>query len=444
MGGIIALLAILAAGSGIGSLIIRNLYYICQPNEVLIFAGSTHRVGRKKVGYRLVKGGSSLRTPLLEKAMRMDLTNMIIELKVSNAYSKGGIPLTVEGVANIKIAGEEPTIHNAIERLLGKPRQEIKKIAKETLEGNLRGVLASLTPEQVNEDKIAFAKSLLDEAEEDLEKLGLVLDTLQIQNISDNVRYLDSIGRKQQAELQRDARIAEAQAQAASTIQAAENEKITTVRRIERDKGIAEAEAERRIQDTITKRAAIVAEIEAEIAAELVRIQAEIPVQKERIKQVTQQLKADVIAPAEAQCKRAIAEAQGEAAQIIEDGKAQAEGTRKLAKSWQAAGESARDIFLLQKLEVLLKTLSATVPEVAVKNVTVINGQQTDAATQAISFMEQLKHTTGLDLAGAVETLTQRRQELATPMTSVDPLVINKVLSETGASLWNPDSRNSQ
>ncbi|MGD1855750.1 MAG: flotillin family protein [Leptolyngbyaceae cyanobacterium] len=402
MPGLVLLLAILGGGSGVISLIIRNLYYICQPNEVLIFAGAQQRLGQKTIGYRLVKGGSSIRKPLVEKALRMDLTNMIIELKVTNAYSKGGIPLQVDGVANIKVAGEEPAIHNAIERLLGKNRKEIEKIAKETLEGNLRGVLASLTPEQVNEDKIAFAKSLLDEAEEDLEKLGLVLDTLQIQNISDNVRYLDSIGRKQQAQLQRDARIAEAEAKAASAIQTAENEKITSVRRIDRDTGIAEAEAERRIQDALTKRGAVVAEVEAEIASELVRFQSDIPVQQERIKQITEQLKADVIAPAEAECKRAIEAAKGDAAQIIEDGKAQAEGTRQLAESWRAAGDNARDIFLLQKLETLLKTLSATVPDVTVQNVTVIDSQTGGTAKQAIAIMEQLKQTTGLDLANAV------------------------------------------
>ncbi|MEM9806052.1 MAG: SPFH domain-containing protein [Cyanobacteria bacterium P01_D01_bin.56] len=403
---LILLLLIAGGGTGVISLIIRNLYYICQPNEVLIFAGGQQRLGQKKVGYRLVKGGSSIRKPLLERALRMDLTNMIIELKVTNAYSKGGIPLQVDGVANIKVAGEEPAIHNAIERLLGKSRKEIEKIAKETLEGNLRGVLASLTPEQVNEDKIAFAKSLLDEAEEDLEKLGLVLDTLQIQNISDNVRYLDSIGRKQQAQLQRDARIAEAEAKAASAIQTAENEKITSVRRIERDTGIAEAEAERRIQDALTKRGAVVAEVEAEVASELVRIQSEIPVQQERIKQVTEQLKADVIAPAEADCKRSMAEAKGDAAQIIEDGKAQAEGTKQLAESWRAAGDNARDIFLLQKLEMLLKTLSSTVPDVEVQNVTVIDSQNGGTAKQAIAIMEQLKQSTGLDIANAVNNLT--------------------------------------
>lgn len=412
MEGLVLLLVILGGGSGVISLIIRNLYKICQPNEVLIFAGAQQRVGQKKVGYRLVKGGSSIRKPLVERVLRMDLTNMIIELKVTNAYSKGGIPLQVDGVANIKVAGEEPAIHNAIERLLGKSRKEIEKIAKETLEGNLRGVLASLTPEQVNEDKIAFAKSLLDEAEEDLEKLGLVLDTLQIQNISDNVRYLDSIGRKQQAQLQRDARIAEAEAKAASAIQTAENEKITSVRRIERDTGIAEAEAERRINDALTKRGAVVAEVEAEIASELVRFQSEIPVQQERIKQVTEQLKADVIAPAEAECKRAMAEAKGDAAQIIEDGKAQAEGTKQLAESWRAAGDNARDIFLLQKLEMLLKTLSATVPDVDVQNVTMIDGQTGGTAKQAIAIIEQLKQTTGLDIASTVNNLANGSQRL--------------------------------
>lgn len=404
---IIALAGILGLGTGAGFFVIRNLYYICQPNEVLIFAGSSRKLADdRKVGYRLVKGGSSIRVPLLERALRMDLSNMIIDLRVSNAYSKGGIPLTVEGVANIKIAGEEPAIHNAIERLLGKTRDEIEQMAKETLEGNLRGVLASLTPEQVNEDKIAFARSLLDEAEEDLEKLGLVLDTLQVQNISDDVRYLDSIGRKQQADMLRDARIAEAKARSESTIQTAENEKITALSRLDRDIKIATADADRRVKDTLTKRDAVVAEAIAEIASELARIQAEVPVQQERIKQVEQQLQADVIAPAEAQCKQAIAQAQGNAAKIIEDGRARADGTLRLAESWRAAGPNARDIYLLQRLETLLKTLTDAVPDLSVQTVTVVDANGGTTATKLAAFMEQLRQTTGLDLTETIQNLT--------------------------------------
>lgn len=402
------LLSIFGVGTGAGFFVIRNLYHICQPSEVLIFAGSKREIpGGRSVGYRLVKGGSSIQAPLLERTFRMDLTNMIIDLKVSNAFSKGGIPLTVEGVANIKIAGEEPTIHNAIERLLGKSRKEIEQLAKETLEGNLRGVLASLTPEQVNEDKIAFAKSLLDEAEDDLEKLGLVLDNLQIQNISDNVRYLDSIGRKQQAELLRDARMAEAKAKAESVIQASANERLTALRRIERDLEIAKADVERRVRDALTKRVAMVAEVEAGVGAEIARTQAELAMQTERIKQVQNQLQADVVAPAEAECKSAIAKAKGDAARIVEDGKAQAEGTVRLAESWKAAGDSAREIFLFQKLEFLLKTMASGVPEVKVRNVTVIDAKDGSSATKIASFLEQLRQTTGVDVVDVVSKLAR-------------------------------------
>jgi flotillin len=338
-----------------------------------------------------------------------------------NAYSKGGIPLTVGGVANIKIAGEEPTIHNAIERLLGKSRKEIEQLAKETLEGNLRGVLASLTPEQANEDQIAFAKSLLEEAEDDLEKLGLVLDSLQIQKISDEVRYLDSIGRKQQAELLRDARIAEAKARAESIIKDSANKRITALRRIQRDLEVAKADAQKRVRDAQTKRVAMVAEVESIVLAEIARVQAEVAVQTERIKQVEQQLQADIVAPAEAECKRAIAQAQGEAAKIVEEGKAQAEGAKRLAQSWQAAGASAKEIYLLQKLEVLMKMMAASVPEVEVQKVTVIDGKDGSNVAKIASFVEQLRQTTGVDVVQLANRIAGEKPESKEFLTQQPP-----------------------
>ena len=137
-------------------LIVRNLLYICGPNEVLVFSGAGRIVEGRQIGYRVVKGGRSVRIPLLETVDRVDLTNMIIEVSVNNAYSRGGVPLTVQGVANMKIAGHEPVLNHAIERFLGRDRKAIMQIAKDTLEGNLRGVLSQLTPEQVNEAKMAM------------------------------------------------------------------------------------------------------------------------------------------------------------------------------------------------------------------------------------------------------------------------------------------------
>jgi len=413
---IITLLAVLLGASGGLVLVIKNLYYICQPSEVLIFSGDRRPVpDRGSVGYRLVKGGSSIRKPLLERAFRMELTNMIIELKVTNAYSKGGIPLKVDGVANIKIAGEEPTIHNAIERLLGKSRQQIETIARETLEGNLRGVLASLTPEQVNEDKMAFVRNLLDEAEDDLEQLGLILDNLQIQNISDDVDYLNSIGRKQRAELLRDARIAEAEAKTASALQAAEDQRKTALGQIAATIETTRAEANRRLQDALTQRQAAISEAESEIAAGVARTQATLAVQRERRNQVEQQLQADVVAPAEAACQQAQAQAKGNAAHIVEEGKALAEGIRELAEVWAFAGDHAREIFLFQKLEPLLQHLVATVPDLDVDKITVIDPGQGSGATKLAAFLEQLRQSTGIDLAEIAQHWGQSPNQASPP-----------------------------
>src|SRR5690554_4850890 len=84
----------------VGAIAIKNLIYICPPNEVLIFSGRRRRVGDKVYGYRLIKGGRGTRVPLFEVVDRMDLTNIVIDISATNAYSKGGIPLTVQGVAN--------------------------------------------------------------------------------------------------------------------------------------------------------------------------------------------------------------------------------------------------------------------------------------------------------------------------------------------------------
>ena len=194
--------------------LVRSLLYVSAPNEALIFSGRVRRVGQREVGYRVARGGRALRMPLFEVVDSVELSNIAIDIEVKGAYSKGGIPLNVHGVANVKLPGEDPLLNNAVERFLGKQLPEIMRIAKETLEGNLRGVLAQLTPEEVNQDKARFAHTLLEEAEHDLNRMGLVLDTLKIQNITDDVGYLNSIGRIQGAKVRMEAAIAEAKARA--------------------------------------------------------------------------------------------------------------------------------------------------------------------------------------------------------------------------------------
>ncbi len=378
----------------------QRLLHICQPNEVLIFSGTRRRVEGRPMRYRLVHGGRGLRIPLLERVDSLDLTNRVITVAVKGAYSKGGIPLNVESVANVKVASEEPTLGNAIERFLGKPSQEVMRVAKETLEGNLRGVLATLTPEEVNGDRTRFAQCLLQEADQDLKKLGLALDTLKIQSVSDDRGYLNALGRKQSAELQMRSRIAEAENRALSAERAAHNLEVREVARLDAELSMARANAERRILEAKARWAAGVAEERAAVDALLARAQADLAVQRARIEQVRLQLEADLLKPAEARRQEQVAVARGASARIVEEGRATAASLTALARTWEASGDSARQILLAQKLAPLLEALLGTVGKAPVERLTLLDarlGGGADLASRVTVLGEQLRHVLGVD-----------------------------------------------
>jgi flotillin len=212
---------------------------------------------------------------------------------------------------------------------------------------------------------------------------------------------LDSIGRKQLVELKRDSRIAEAEANSQSLVKQAENERITALRRLDKDLSIATANANKRVQDALTRREAVVAEVQAQVGAELARAEAEVPVQEERIKQVTEQLQADVIAPAESECQTMIAIAKGEAATIIEQGRSQAEGLQELVESLKRSGDDAKRLFLLQKLEPLLTMLSDTVQPIEVEEVSLIGERKGGTSLSLATLLRQLQDSTGIRLPQA-------------------------------------------
>ena len=402
---VLALFGIIAIAMVATIMLIKNVLYVCQPNEVLVFSGRARATAEgRSVGYRIIKGGRTLRVPLIESVDRMDLTNIIIELTVKNAYSKGGIPLTVQGVANIKVPGEEPLLHASLERFLGKSREEIKKVARETLEGNLRGVLAILTPEQVNQDKEAFAQKLTEEAEHDLTNIGLVLDTLKIQNVTDDVQYLDSIGRMRSADIRRKAQMAEALAKAEAEEVKWRNSMQAEVAKLEADIAVARKENDRRISDARTKREAMIAEERAAVTAAISQSKAEITLQEARIERVSRQLQADVIEPAEAGRKRAEQRAKADAATIVEQGRATAEVLGNLAKTYRGSGTSGRDVLLMQKLVPMLKAVTGTIGELRIDKLTVIgangngHGGGNDLATTLVTANEQVKAAIGVDI----------------------------------------------
>jgi flotillin len=409
---IITVVIVTATALLAGGLIAKNLIHVCGPNEALVFSGSKTKVrGNVFRGYRIIKGGRGMKWPLLEEVDKLDLTNMIIEVSVTNAYAKGGIPLTVSGVANLKIASVSPALDNAIERFIGKGRREIIKIAKETLEGNLRGVLSQLTPEKINEDKVEFESKLLDEADHDLAKLGLTLDTLKIQNITDDRGFLDSIGRIKSAEVIKVAKIAEAEANAKATVREASNIQMARLAEIDNQRSIITAEAERKIQDAKTKASALAAEERGRIQAQIARAKADIKVQTARVEQIRRQLQADIIEPAKAGLQSNRAEAKGQSAKIVEDGKATVAVLNEMISTWERGGDSARDIFLMQKLQSVMNSLVSSIDNVTVNKIAILPNSSDSTATKAAVMTEELKAAIGLDLPKLLEQFGQNQKK---------------------------------
>lgn len=390
--------------------IIRANLKICQPNEVLIFSGRNRVLeDGSRVGYRIIKGGRGFRIPILEEVDRLVLNTIPIDLTVTNAYSKGGIPLTVRAIANIKISSREPELNNAIERLLGKHLEDLQALAKETLEGNLRGVVASLTPEEVNEDRLKFAKELLDEADNDLGALGLQLDTLKIQSVEDDRGYLDAIGRQSTATIIAAAEVVEAQ-------------------RREQAK-LAEASADREIvkaQNSVRIiRAQLAAKAEAEeakisIAAKVAQAIAEQELAEQEILLAEKRQRAEVIIVAEAGRRAKEEIAKGNAARILQDGQAEVDIIAKKLELWKAAGADAERLFLIQMLPDIMREVIKTVDNLKIDKITVVDSGGQGGGVPAVfsqiagstpALLESLKASTGIDIAGMLARASEPKDK---------------------------------
>ena len=382
---------------------------ICDPNKILIISGRQYkRQDGQTLGYKVVYGGRAFRIPIREQVETMDLTTLPIPIEVTNAYAKGGTPLNIQAIANVKVSGDWSLVGNAIERFLGRDRAEISRVARETLEGNLRGVVATLTPEQLNEDRLEFAARIANDVSGDLAKLGLQLDTLKIQSVSDEVDYLNSIGRRQIATIVRDAEIAESNAIAeAEQIEAdcdqqaevAETQTRTAVQEKENDLRRIKAEVgkEARVEEERTTAAA--KEAKARAQQELQAVRAEL--EKAR-------LEVDEILPAQAKQKADELQAKGNAAKLAEDTKASAHVNEMLAQVWQETGVDASELFLVQQMEMILKQAAKVPHRLHLGEVTVIdNGDGKAIASLSNAypemirqFLKQSEQTLGITLSG--------------------------------------------
>ncbi|MEB3247203.1 MAG: SPFH domain-containing protein, partial [Synechococcus sp.] len=378
------------------------------PNEMLVVTGSRSNQGQQGVkGYRVVaNGGWTFVKPILETARRMDVTLLPVLVEVNNAYSKGGTPLNIQAIANVKVSSDPAVRNNAIERFLGRDSAEIVQVAKENLEGNLRSVLAQLTPEQVNEDRLRFAEQIADEVGADLRRLGLQLDTLKIQSVSDDVDYLNSISRRRVAQIVRDAEIAEAEAIGQAERLEAEMEEVAEVVRTEAETVVLEKDNAVRTKVAQMEKQAR-SEEERTTAAELeAKARAQQKLQKVRSELERLRLQAEEVLPAQAEQKARELRARGKAAATAEDVKASALVNDLLTQVWEEAGSTAELVFLLQQIEMVLEQATRLPARMTLKRITSLDGDAASSLSNLVAlnhvvvrqFFEQVKEILGIDL----------------------------------------------
>lgn len=330
-------LAIIVAGAT------ASLYWKKVPaNRAMVISGSK--------GTRIIKGGGTLVRPMAEGvAGYLNLEIMTIDVRVENVNTKEGVPVTADGVAQVKIGGTDEDLKIAAEQLLGKTPEEIKEMAQQTLAGHLRAILGKLTVEEAYSDRESFQRQVGETAANDMNKLGLEIRTFNLKDISDSQGYLAALGKKRTAEVIRDAQVGEANAMKEARIATATANQSATEAELETGRKIAEATMSvevakadyKKAQDTAKAQADMAYDLqEAEMKTTLATRTGSVNVETarqaalaaaERIKAEENLKQAEVFVPASAERRATVERATADADSIKLKAGANAEATRVMA-----------------------------------------------------------------------------------------------------------------
>ncbi|MBU0637706.1 MAG: hypothetical protein KKB50_02485, partial [Planctomycetes bacterium] len=368
---------------------------------------------REGLGYRILIGGRKIVIPVINKVTRLSLRNMQVALEVK-AQSGGGkmMPVNVNGVANVKVSSDPAERGNAIERFLGQPVQDLQRVARETLEGGLRAVIGKMTPEEIVEDRDKFVSTVVQEVSDDFRKLGLLIDSVNIQNVHDEEQYLESIARKARAEVISAARKAEAARAAEAVIKEAEANAAARSAKASRDAEAktTEAESHQKAEQARYSAETAIAESEnvlrirkAELSREAALKEAE--QQKAAAQAEQERLNATDVVKALADRDVAKAKAEGAAASVREEGKARAAAIEQIGQAIQANPEALK-VMLVEMIPGIVGEFAKTIQNVDLGRVTVIDSGDGQAMTGAAmgrarmlsESLDTLQSVLGVDL----------------------------------------------
>jgi flotillin len=436
------------------------IIHLSGPNEALIRSGGGN-VPKIRVGGRLFV------IPIVHRSFRLSLEVMTLQVETPKVYTKEGVAVSVDGVAQVKVARGEEAIRTAAQQFLGKDRTEIARVALQTMEGHQRAILGTLTVEEIYQDRDSFAKLVLEVASPDMANMGLEIVSFTIRDIQDDQGYLEALGVARTSEVKRDAEIglAEAERDAAirraeasrdSGIREAEADRDTQAARFSADARIAESQRDFQVEKAAFDQEVAAREAEARLAGplqeaktqqeirneeveiEVVEVRKQTEVQAQEVERKDRELDSTVRRPADAERFRLqtiadgrrgqlVAEAEGESEAIrlrgqaeadatLAQGLAEAEAMRLKAEAWKEYGQAAIVDRLLESLPEVANAVAS--PLAQTDRIVMIGGggggngggvgasRLTGDVTRIIAQLpEVVESLTGIDIIGSVKNL---------------------------------------
>ena len=405
-------------------------YKRCPPDKIMVIYGRTAGSEASKV----IHGGATLVWPLIQDYSYISLTPMTINIDMRNALSQQNIRINVPSTFTIGVSTDPRIMSSAAERLLELDLEQVEEMAKEIIFGQLRLTVATLTIEQINQDRDAFLDLIRTNVDAELNKVGLYLINVNIVDITDESNYIESIGKKAASEAverarvdvanaERDGAVGSAEADRAREIQVAEN-------MAQAEKGKKAAEADQRVyvneQEAIAVEGenssqAQIAKVNADLAeaeaiakqrAEVAKAHAEAEIQKSKYIEEEERLRAsdivreniqkqqiEIAAEAEAERQRRIAAGQADA--ILLKYEAEAAGVQKVLEA-KAAGyaglvsssggdaKAAATLLMVEKIEGLVAAQIEAVKNLKIDSITVWDGGGSADGSATSDFISSL------------------------------------------------------
>ncbi len=413
-------------------------YKIAPPDTALIISGLLRRnykvrnsdgtISAKKFGYRIVRGGATFYIPAIERIDQLDMCLTQVDIKTAQPVpTKEYISVLVDAVANIKIGSDDLSIATAAEQLLHYDSDQIKALAKDVLEGNMREIIGQMTIAELVQNRDKFAQESIKAAMSDMSNMGLEIINLTIQNFSDkDGNVIDTMAARNVAEKEQDKRIAEAEAEKQSKF--AEMQAEAEIARQNRDLEVQKASYKQETEEARAK-AEMAYRIEQEriqktyetehAAAELTRLEKETELKRQAVEIEREKLNVEIREKASAEKDRAIAQAeaekyrrqaeadaalyaaQKEAEAIRMKGEAEAEAMRMKAEAMQLYGQAAMMEMVTDKLPDIARAVSEPLSRTE-KIILFGEGGATsmakDTAGTMLQTFEAVKEAVGLDI----------------------------------------------